>query len=216
MQWQLRNWPYFVWLSGDHCVEQSIHSVDKMMWVMKDVPPAKVSSAGGRVQRTSPEYGNVYDHFNAIIEWPTQQRCYFSSRQWNNTDLDVSDWVHGSAGTADFNQYMIRGKNEWKGKKAKIGMYEAEHIALFKSIRAGKPINNGDYMSKSTLVAMMIRMSAYTGKNVYWDKAAAEAAKAGDAAAILMESTEDLTPPKYEFGQLPVAPVAVPGTTKFV
>ncbi len=98
--------------------------------------------------------------------------------------------------------------------KAWLPMYRAEHEAMFKSIRDGKPLNNGDYMTKSTLVAMMIRMSAYTGKNVYWDKAAAEAARAGDKAAIVLESTEDLTPPKYEFGPLPVAPVAVPGVTK--
>jgi myo-inositol 2-dehydrogenase / D-chiro-inositol 1-dehydrogenase len=215
MQWQLRNWLYFHWLSGDHVVEQAIHSVDKMMWVMKDAPPAVVTASGGRTQRTNPAYGNIYDHFNAVIEWPSKQRCYFSCRQWNNSDQDVSDWIHGTTGVGNMNDLVITGKNEWKGKKAKVPMYRAEHEAMFKSIRDGKPLNNGDYMTKSTLVAMMIRMSAYTGKNVFWDKAAAEAARAGDKAAIILESTEDLSPPKYEFGPLPVAPVAVPGVTPF-
>ena len=216
MEWQLRNWLYFHWLSGDFVVEQSIHSIDKMMWIMKDEPPLKVSAAGGRVQRTSPEFGNVYDHFNSIIEWKNGVRCFQSSRQWANADQDVSDWAFGNKGTADVQNHRITGPSEWKGKPGEHEMYVAEHIALFDSIRNDKPRNDGDYMAKSTLVSMMIRMSAYTGKTVYWDKVAAESAKAAQNAAIVMESTEDLTPPKYEFGPLPVPAVAVPGQTKFV
>ena len=215
MEWQLRNWLYFHWLSGDFVVEQSIHSIDKMMWVMKDEPPVSVSAAGGRVQRTSPEFGNVYDHFNSVIEWRGGRRCFQSSRQWANADHDVSDFAYGTKGTADIQQHRITGENEWRRKDA-LDMYVAEHVAMFKSIRDGKPINNGDYMTKSTLVSMMIRMSAYTGKTIYWDKAAAEAARAPQGAAVVLESTEDLTPPKYEFGPLPVPAIAVPGETKFV
>ncbi len=214
MQWQIRNWLYFHWLSGDMVVEQSIHSIDKMMWLMKDEPPAKVSAAGGRVQRTSPEYGNIYDHFNSVIEWKNGVRCFQSSRQWENTDNDVSDWAYGTLGKANIAHHHITGKNEWKGKEG-ANMYDLEHQALFKAVRKNEPINNGNYMAQSTLVAMMVRMSAYTGKTVYWDRAAAEANKAAKDAAIVLESKEDLSPLKYEFGPLPVAPVAVPGKTKF-
>ena len=80
-------------------------------------------------------------------------------------------------------------------------MYQVEHDELFASIRSGKPINNGEYMSKSTLLAIMGRMAAYTGKVITWEMA--------------MNSQEDLTPPKYEFGPLPMPAVAVPGVTKF-
>src|SRR5207342_3289621 len=69
MEWQLRNWLYFTWLSGDHIVEQHIHTLDKMMWVMKDVPPVKVTANGGRTQRTGSEYGHIYDHFDTVYEW---------------------------------------------------------------------------------------------------------------------------------------------------
>src|SRR5688572_24148646 len=109
MEWQLRNWLYFHWLSGDFIVEQSIHSIDKMMWVMKDEPPVSVSAAGGRVQRTSPEYGNVYDHFNSVIQWKNGLRCFQSSRQWANADADVSDWAYGTKGTADIYKHRITG-----------------------------------------------------------------------------------------------------------
>ena len=214
MQWQIRNWPYFHWLSGDLIVEQSIHSVDKMLWLMKDEPPMKVSASGGRSQRTSPEYGNVYDHFNGIMEWKNGVRAYQSSRQWVNADNDSSDWAFGTLGRSDIYHNSIEGKNPFKGKDGP-NMYDLEHVALFNSIREAKPKNDGDYMTKATLMAIMIRMSAYTGKTIYWDKASAEAARAPKDAAIVLESTEDLSPPKMEFGPLAVAPVAVPGTTKF-
>jgi predicted dehydrogenase len=171
MEWQLRNWLYFYWLSGDHIVEQHIHSLDKMLWVMKDVPPAKVMATGGRVQRTQPQFGNIYD------------------------------WVYGTKGTADIMQHRINapggGKMMWKRRKPAPAMYDQEHVELFKSIRSGQPINNGDYMCKSTMMAIMARMSAYTGKAVKWDEA--------------WNSNESFTPKSYDFGPFPVAPVAVPG-----
>ena len=78
--------------------------------------------------------------------------------------------------------------------------YQQEQDALFASIRSGNPINNGEYMAKSTLMAIMGRMATYTGQVVTWDTA--------------WNSEEDLTPPAYEFGPLPVPLVAVPGVTK--
>jgi hypothetical protein len=109
--------------------------------------------------------------------------------------------------------HKITGENKWKRKESKENMYDTEHKALFAAIRKGEPINNGDYMCKSTLMGIMGRMAAYTGKTIYWDKAAAKADKKANA-PTLMENTEDLSPPKYEFGPLPTPPVAVPGKGK--
>ena len=216
MEWQLRNWLYFTWLSGDHIVEQHIHTIDKMLWIMKDQPPMKVTGNGGRTQRTGPEYGHVYDHFDTIYEWkvgdrPVRATC--QTRQWVNVDTDVSDWAFGTKGVADVMNHKITGENAWKRKESKENMYDTEHKALFAAIRKGEPINDGDYMCKSTLMAIMGRMAAYTGKTIYWDKAAAKADKKASA-PTLMENTEDLSPPSYEFGPLPVPPVAVPGKAR--
>jgi len=216
MEWQLRNWLYFTWLSGDHIVEQHIHTLDKMLWIMKDQPPMKVTGNGGRTQRTGAEYGHIYDHFDTIYEWNVNDRpvrAYCQTRQWVNVDTDVSDWAFGTKGIADIMGLKITGENKWKRKEAKENMYDSEHKALFAAIRKGEPINNGDYMCKSTLMGIMGRMAAYTGKTIYWDKAAAKADKKASA-PTLMENTEDLSPPKYEFGPLPVPPVAVPGKGK--
>ncbi len=199
MEWQLRNWLYFTWLSGDMIVEQHIHSLDKVMWIMGDEPPLKVTANGGRTVRTQPEYGNIYDHFNTVYEWKNGVRAFCQARQWVNCDTDVSDWVYGTDGVANVMQHQITGKNAWR-RKPGLNMYDLEHIALFKSIRTNEPINNGDYMVKSTAMAIMGRMSAYTGKTILWDKAIA--------------STESLAPEKLEFGPIPVPPIAVPGKTK--
>jgi len=216
MEWQLRNWLYFTWLSGDHIVEQHVHTLDKMLWLMKDVPPLKVTANGGRTQRTGQEYGHIFDHFDTVFEWEVEKRpvrAFCQTRQWVNTDTDVSDWAFGTEGVADVMGHRIEGKNEWRRKEAKENMYDVEHAEGIAALRKGEPINNGDYMCKSTLMAIMGRMAAYTGKTIYWDKAAAKADKKASA-PTLMENTEDLSPPKYEFGPLPTPPVAVPGKGK--
>jgi len=209
MEFQLRNWLYFTWLSGDMIVEQHIHSLDKMMWTKKDVPPAYCYSSGGRTVRTErPQYGNVFDHFCTTYVWEDGTKGFAHARQWAGEKhlcfAEVSDFVYGTDGVAALQSHVITGKNPWKGKTNKHSsvMYDAEHVALMKSIRDGKPINNGSYMCTSTLVAIMGRMAAYTGEKITWEQA--------------MNSKEDLAPKAYAFGPIPLPDVAVPGTNEYV
>ncbi|MCA8961755.1 MAG: Gfo/Idh/MocA family oxidoreductase [Planctomycetes bacterium] len=202
MEWQLRNWLYFNWLSGDHITEQSIHSIDKILWAMDDVPPAKATASGGRIVRTDPKYGNVFDHFNTVFEWENGVRGFHSCRQWSGADGEVSDYAFGTKGVAAIQHHRIDGVTSWRYRGKSGDMYVAEHEALFDSIRHQRARNDGDYMCKSTLMALMARMSAYTGKSITWEQA--------------LHSEEDLTPPSYEWVALPIAPVAQPGRTPFV
>jgi predicted dehydrogenase len=202
MEFQLRNWLYFTWLSGDHNVEQHVHSLDKCAWAMKDEYPVRAVGLGGRQVRTGPEYGNIFDHHAVVYEYPSGVKVFSYCRQQKGCDNDVSDYVMGTLGTCDVQKHAIHGKNEWRHKGEKEDMYQNEHNALFAGIRAGKPIHNGDYMTKSTLMAIMGRMATYTGKVITWDMA--------------MDSQQDLTPARYEFGPMPVPPVAKPGTTKYL
>ena len=213
-EWQVRNWLYFYWLSGDHIVEQHIHSIDKALWVMKDVPPVRATSSGGRINRVEPEYGNVYDHFNTVFEWDKggvgdgPVKCFTSCRQWaekgEKVATDVSDWVYGTEGRTNMMDkfHRILGKKPWRKSESPIIHYDREHMALFNAIRKGEVINNGDYMCKSTLMAIMGRQAAYTGKTITWDQ--------------IMSSQEKLGPPKLEWGEMKVDPIAVPGKTKFI
>ncbi len=203
MEWQLRNWLYFTWLSGDHIVEQHIHSIDKTLWAMKDVPPVKAVGVGGRQVRTDPAYGHVYDHFSITFEWADGTKAFSQCRQQEGCANDVSDHFYGTKGHCDVFRHAITGETPWKwdGENER-SMYQVEHDELFASIRGGRPINNGDYMCKSTLMSIMGRMAAYTGQVVTWDAA--------------LGSKEDLTPPAYVLGPLPMPPVAMPGFTKFL
>ena len=205
MEWQIRNWLYFTWLSGDHIVEQHVHSLDKMAWAMQDEHPVRATGTGGRQVRVQPEYGHIFDHHAVVFEYPKGIKCFAYCRQQDGCAHDVSDYVIGTEGVCDVMKHAIRGKRPWRYRSpdgSKDDMYQNEHDELFASIRAGKPINNGDYMCKSTLMAILGRMATYTGQVITWEQA--------------LHSKEDLTPPKYKFGALAVPPVAMPGKTKFV
>lgn len=204
MEFQLRNWNGFTWLSGDFNVEQHVHSLDKVAWAMGDQPPVRCSGTGGRQARTGDESGCVYDHFSVVYEYANGVKAFCSCRQMDGCDVDVSDHVFGTAGVCDVFRHQIHAGQEvkWKFTGEKGDMYQTEHNRLFESIRKGTPINNGDYMTKSTMMAIMGRMSAYSGKSITWEQALA--------------STENLTPDKYEWGTRATPAIAVPGLTPFV
>ncbi len=205
MEWQLRNWYYFTWLSGDHNVEQHVHGLDLMSWAMQDQYPTKCFGLGGRQARTAPEYGHIFDHHAVCYEFESGVRCFSYCRQQPGTTADTSHLVFGQTGMANLSKHTTTGETTWRYSRARGGArdvpYQQEQDALFASIRSGEPINNGEYAAKSTLMAVMGRMATYTGQVVTWDQA--------------WNSEEDLTPPTYEFGPMPVPPVAIPGVTKF-
>jgi len=206
LEFQLRNWNGFTWLSGDFNVEQHVHSLDKVAWAMRDEPPVRCVGSGGRQARTGDESGYVYDHFSVVYEYANGLKAFCSCRQIDGCYDETEDYIFGTKGTARTikNEVSIGGKPVWRFQAAKgenVNMYQVEHNELFASIRNGTPINNGDYMTKSTLMAIMGRMSAYTGKAITWEQALA--------------SKEVLGPPNYAWGDLPVPPVAVPGVTQF-
>ena len=205
MEYQVRNWLYFDWLSGDHINEQHIHSLDKIGWVMGDVYPDKVTSSGGRIQRNEEKWGNIYDHFNSVYEWKSGQRAFSSCRQWADSSTDVSDYIYGTEGTAELQSHTIKFRDGGRWRHEQTGpddMYQNEHNELFKAIRANEPINNGEYMCGSTLMAIMARMSAYTGQTITREQA--------------LNSKLDIVPKNLEWGDVAMNPVAEPGVTKFV
>ena len=202
MHKQVLNWLYYRWLSGDHIVEQFIHSLDKALWLHNDVPPVLCYGTGGRQVRTQPEYGDVYDHFAVVYEWADGTRCYASTRQLSECHNETEDFVYGTEGVARVIGNRIRGKVDWKYEGDSPSMYLLEHIALMKSIREGKPINNGDYMCKSTLMAIMGREAAYSGQVIKWDDAMASEMKLG--------------PDKPDWGPAPEIEIPMPGQYKFI
>ncbi|HEX6963029.1 MAG TPA: Gfo/Idh/MocA family oxidoreductase [Lacipirellula sp.] len=201
MEYQIRNWLYFTWLSGDHILEQAVHSLDKTAWLLGDVQPVKATALGGRQQRTDPKYGNIYDHFTVFYEYPGGQRVYFTCRQQDNCSTRVDELVHGTQGRAEILRHQLldfAGKRTWKYRGKKPSMYQVEHDEMFASIRQGEPINNGQYMCNSTMIGLLGRTAAYTGQTVAWDQ--------------LEKSAERLGPTEYAWtNEVPVQAVAIPG-----
>jgi predicted dehydrogenase len=208
MTWQMRNWYYFTWLSGDFNVEQHVHFLDVCSWVMNNEYPVRAIGTGGRQVRTTPEYGHIYDHFSITYEYASGAKLFAVCRQQPGCYNEMSALVRGTKGSARLNERkkglaITSDDGEWAYQGETNNIYQTEHDELFASIRKGAPINNGEYMAKSTLLAIMGRMAGYTGQEITWEMA--------------MNSQEDLTPPKYDWDiALPVPPVARPGVTEFV
>jgi predicted dehydrogenase len=202
MEYQLRNWLYFTWLSGDFNVEQHVHSLDKAAWAMHDEPPLQATGLGGRQVRTEEQWGNIFDHFSVVYEYANGVKLFAQCRQMAGCSVDVSDHLIGNKGSAEMMRATIEGPKAWRYRGGKPNMYEEEHRALFAGLRTGNPLNNGVYMARSTMLAIMGRMASYTGQTLTWDQC--------------LNSTEDLTPAKYEWADVAVPPVAKPGLTRFV
>jgi len=204
VEWQLRNWYNFTWLSGDGLVEQACHSVDKIAWAMNGVLPLKAVATGGR-QFPNNE-GNIFDHIDVFYEYPGGVRAFMAQRQIAGCYGENSDYLMGADGfgTIDgWSEPTITGKETWRYRGPKCNMYQIEHDELFASIRNGKPINDGVWMAHSTLMAIMGRTAAYTGKEITWDQA--------------MNSEQKLVPDNLTWDmKLPIRPMAMPGKTKFV
>jgi predicted dehydrogenase len=208
MEFQMRNWYYFTWLSGDHNVEQHVHSLDKAAWAMGDQPPLRAWGLGGRQVRTEPCYGDIYDHHAVCYEYASGTRVYSYCRQMAGCANDTSDLIVGSKGQAEPVPHRIRGQNKWRYEGPQPGMYDVEHRELFASIRAGKPINNGLYMARSTMLAIMGRMATYSGQAVSWDQAINSALTLAPAAYRF-----DASPPTLPDREGRYA-VAMPGATR--
>ena len=131
LEWQLRNWLYYPWLSGDLIAEQHIHTLDVMAWIKRDVYPRAAASLGGRQKRTDSQFGTIYDHFATIYEWEDGTRGYSYCRQQNDCWRDVNEYIVGTEGRANVFQSTITGKNEWRFQGKVRDMYQAEHDEMF-------------------------------------------------------------------------------------
>ncbi len=201
LEWQLRNWYNFTWLSGDHLVEQAIHNVDKIAWLMKQEMPTQAIGVGGR---NVPAYGNTYDNFSVAYEYAGGVRATLSCRQHDGAYNEVTDYVTGTKGIFSNGRLATQGLSgavNWKYTGPTRDMYQVEHDELFAAIRADRPVNDGVSMAQSTLMAIMGRMAAYTGQVVTWDQA--------------LNSKEALVPAQLDWAApVAVAPRAIPGQTK--
>lgn len=148
-------------------------------------------------------YGNIFDHHSVVYEFENGQRLVSNCRQQKGCSNRSASFALGSKGRAEVSErrHVMEGEARWRFKGKAKNMYQVEHDELFAGIRSGNPLNNGEYMAKSTLLAIMGRMATYTGKEISWDQA--------------LSSKEDLSPKRYAWGEAPEVEIAMPGITPF-
>jgi len=207
LEWQMRNWLYFTWLSGDHIVEQHIHNIDIAQWAIGK-PAVAAVAVGGRQQRTDAAYGHIFDHFAVDYEYPNEAHVLSMCRQIPGCANDVSEHVQGTKGRSDMagkaGHMITKGKSIWRYEKNEdTSPYVQEHIDLIAAIRKGKPYNELKAATESNLTAIMGRMAAYSGKRVTWEMA--------------LSSKESLVPTALAFeGKMKTPAVAIPGASDVI
>jgi predicted dehydrogenase len=167
MEYQLRNWYYFVWLCGDHINEQHIHNLDVGNWV-KNAYPVKANGMGGCQVRKGKDYGEIFDHHAVEFEFADGSRMYSQCRHIPHCWNSVSEYAHGTKGTANISGHSldITGGEKWRFKGNSPNPYRQEHQDLLDSIAAGNPINEGEQGAMSTMTALLGRMCTYSGSEI--------------------------------------------------
>jgi myo-inositol 2-dehydrogenase/D-chiro-inositol 1-dehydrogenase len=208
MEYMIRDWVNWSWLSGDHIVEQHVHNIDVISWFTGKRPVSAVSF-GSRQRRPT---GDQYDFFSTDFVYEGGIHVHSMCRQINGCESNVSEWIQGTEGTSNCQNTVWdkAGTQLWKydgykldeaGKMTEdlaISPYDQEHIDFVTAIRTGKPLNEAEFVAHSTMAGIMGRISAYTGKLVTWDE--------------VMNSELKLGPKVYAMGPVDVPKtVPVPG-----
>ena len=200
---QCYNWYHYVWLSGDHIVEQHIHNLDVVNWCFsKDglAHPVKCMGVGGRQVRVTP--GNIWDHFAIEFEYPNGACILSMCRHWGGCPDRVSENVVGTKGVSNPGGRIV-GEKPFRFSGPGGNGYVLEHTDLINSVRSGAPLNEGEQVAYSTMMAVMGRIAAYTGKEVTWD-------------FMMNESKLNYVKEDLKSGPCAVDPSPIPGRTPLV
>ncbi|MBN9693525.1 MAG: Gfo/Idh/MocA family oxidoreductase [Verrucomicrobia bacterium] len=172
MEYQMRNWYYFVWLCGDHIAEQHIHNLDVANWV-KGAHPVKARGMGGREVLTDKRYGQIFDHHMVEFTYPDGSICFSQCRHQPGCWTEVNEHAIGTRGTSAVGSNLIKPSvgEVWRYRSEKrVDPYQQEHDDLFAAIRNNTPYNEAFNGAHSTMTSILGRMSTYSGKDVTWDE----------------------------------------------
>lgn len=180
LEYQIRNWYFFDWLSGDHICEQHVHNIDVCNWI-KQAYPVLAEGMGGRQVRTGKEYGNIFDHHAVEFTYADGTKMFSQCRQIPGCQNRVAEFVEATEGEAALDGVRSTlakaGKKFWRPERPRgeknMSAHQLEHFVLFDSIVNDKPQNEAEYGALSTMTAIMGRFATYSGKVINWDEALA-------------------------------------------
>ncbi len=196
LEYQLRNWYYFNWLGGDHIDEQHIHNLDVINW-LKGSHPVEAQGQGGREVRNGRDHGQIFDHHMVEYTYADGFKLLSQCRHIKGCWSNVSEHVHGSAGTSDISKALIlsaNGKTKWQSeaKEVKGKGWQQEQNDLFAALRRGETPCEVEYGAHSTMTAILGRLATYSGKVVRWEDAIHSNIHLADTDA--MHSLDDAAP----------------------
>lgn len=213
MEYQMRNWYYFVWLCGDHICEQHIHNLDVINW-FKGGYPVRAQGMGGRQVRKGKDHGEIFDHHYVEYEYADGSLLNSQCRHIPGTMSKVDEYLVGTKGSIRCGSGEIvdlKGKNLYQfDKKTENNPYQTEHDELFLAISRGEyKFADAENGAKSTMTAILGRMATYSGQKLTWEKA--------------INSDLSLQPKEYDWNATPPVvpnedgyyPIATPGVTKY-
>ena len=199
----------FSWLCGDDVTQTLVHNLDRATWALGETPPVCCHGLGGRSGAQN-LLGNVFDHHSVVYHYANGVRLYAHCRTSLNCYNENASMVMGTKGIAVPTAGSISGENPWRYSGTGLNPYQEEHNQLFRAIRSGEPLYCGDYMARSTLVAVMGQLSCYSGKQITWDAVSKSDYMLPPAPEACTWDMEPPTKPD-ENGVYPVC--AVPGFT---
>lgn len=209
MEYQMRNWYYFVWLCGDHICEQHIHNIDVINW-FKGANPVAAIGIGGREVRKGKEYGEIFDHHVVQFEYPDGMILDSQCRHQPGTVSNVSEHFIGSKGRATEGKITdLQGNQIWRHRdKEDKNPYQVEHDVLFDCVAKNKPVNDAEHGAIATMTSILGRMATYTGQRIKWEDA--------------IKSEVNLAPEAFTWATMPKTlpdtngfyPIPVPGKDK--
>ena len=214
-QHQFRNWASFAWLSGGDLFQGLVHNLDRDNWAMGERPPVKCHGLGGRSSAPAEFRGTLFDHHSVVYEYANGVRLYAFCRAQTGCYRKMSTVILGTKGRCLLMKRRIEGEAKWRYRRPDgptLGPYDAEHQALFKAIRSGNPLNEGDCMAHSSMAAVMGQLACYTGKEVTWDQAMKSNFMLGPKPE---ECSLEMEPP-VKPDQNGIYPVPIPGRTKML
>lgn len=222
LDWQIRRWNMFTWLSGDHIVEQAVHEIDIANWMKQDEPPLKANGLGGRQTRTGCGNGQIFDHHFVEYIYADGSRHFAQAKQQPGGWSHVSDNVDGTKGslTVGSGPYGLGGPMDYSSgadrgagkKKSDPSPYLVEHQDLVDAIRQGKRLNDGYHGAKSSMTAVLGRLVTYSGQEITWE----EAVNSNVALAPGLEQMTADTPAPVQPDADGNYPIARPGLTEVV
>jgi myo-inositol 2-dehydrogenase / D-chiro-inositol 1-dehydrogenase len=174
MQYQVRNWYHFTWLSGDHIVEQHVHDIDAGNWFAQG-HPIEAEGSGGRQVCVGKDVGEIFDHHAVEYTYANGLKMFSYCRQISGCWDAFLECAHGTKGKAEIEGHgrsvlSIDGQKPMRWNRGPDG-HQIEMDELFAALMAGQPYNEADWATDSTMTAILGRMATYSGKIVKWDEA---------------------------------------------